>query len=79
MLEENPGIRRFIWEHLNNVHRVLHRLTHAGATVSAKKLFLCLPEVKIVGQLSTYEGHVPHKSTVSKIQTWLPCESVSEV
>jgi hypothetical protein len=64
---------------VDDVNRVLHRLTHAGATVSAKKLFLCLPEVKIVGQLSTYEGRVPHKSTVSKIQTWPPCETVSEV
>ena len=79
VLEENPGIRQFIWEHLNDVHRVLHRLTHAGATVSAKELFLCLPEVKIVGHLSTYEGHAPHKSTVFKIQTWPPCKSVSEV
>src|SRR5258707_3420674 len=34
-IPENATIRRFICEHLNDVHRVMHRLSHAGATVSA--------------------------------------------
>lgn len=79
VIEENKGVRRFIWEHLTDVNRVLHRLKHAGATVSAKKLFLCRPELVVVGQLSTYEGRVPDKSTVIKIKTWPPCEDISEV
>lgn len=29
----NPGIRRFIWEHAQDVHRVMHRIMHAGATL----------------------------------------------
>jgi hypothetical protein len=31
----NHQIRRFVWEHLNDVHRILHRLRCAGSTVSA--------------------------------------------
>jgi hypothetical protein len=56
VLTENPGIRRFVWEHCLDVNRVFHRLKHAGATVSAKKLFLCVPEVIVVGQQCMYKG-----------------------
>jgi len=75
----NPGIRRFVWEHCSDVNRVLHRLKHAGATVSAKKLFMCRSEVIVVGQTCTYEGRIPDVSKVSKIQNWPPCESKTEV
>jgi len=36
-IPENDGIRRFIWEHAVVINRVLHRLAHAGATISPKK------------------------------------------
>jgi len=39
-IPENPGIRRFIWEHLNDVNRVFHRVKHAGGTFTGHKLFL---------------------------------------
>ena len=32
-IPENSGIRHFIWEHLNDVHHILHRLGHTGAKV----------------------------------------------
>lgn len=56
VLEDNPGIRRFVWEHLVDVNQVLHRLKHAGATASAKKLLIGVPELKITGTTCTYEG-----------------------
>ena len=58
---------------------MLHRLTHAGATVSAKKLFLCHLEVVIVGQVCNYDGHIPDSSKISKICDWLPCKTKTEV
>jgi hypothetical protein len=42
-------------------------LRHASATVSASKLFLCVPEVLVVGQLCSYEGRSPDSAKVSKI------------
>jgi hypothetical protein len=75
----NSGIRRFVWEHLSDVHRVLHRLGHAGATVSAKKIFLAVPEVIVLGHKCTYEGRIPDDSKVAKVRTWLPCKTVSDV
>ena len=79
VLRENPGVRRFVWEHLSDVNRILHCLKHAGATIAAKKLFLGKPEIIVVGQRATYEGRVPDKSNIIKIQTWLPCKNVTEV
>ena len=78
-IPNNTGIRRFIWEHLNDVHRVMHRLGHAGATVSAKKIFLAVPEVIVLGHKCTYEGRIPDESKVTKVRTWLPCKTVSDV
>jgi hypothetical protein len=78
-IPENPGIRRFVWEHLNDVHRVIHRLGHAGATVSAPKIFLATPEVIILGHKCTYEGRVPNDSKVARIKTWPPCSTVTDV
>ncbi|KAJ1302328.1 hypothetical protein OPQ81_001143 [Rhizoctonia solani] len=49
VLDANPGIRRFIWEHAQDVHRVLHRIRHAGATVSAPKLQLAVSECTCSG------------------------------
>jgi hypothetical protein len=75
----NDGIRCFMWEHLNDVHRVLHRLRHAGATISAPKLFLAAPKVVILGHKCTYEGHVPEDTKTAKVQSWPPCKNVSDV
>lgn len=35
---QNPGIRRFIWEHANDVHCILYRVGHAGGTFSPGKI-----------------------------------------
>jgi hypothetical protein len=76
---DNDGIRKFIWEHLCDVHRILHRLRRAGATVSAKKLFIAVPEVVILGHKCNYEGRVPDESKIAKIRDWPPCNSLSDV
>lgn len=48
VIPENPGIRRFIWEHAKNVHRIMHKVKTAGATFAANKAQICLPEVSDV-------------------------------
>ncbi|GAW05691.1 DNA RNA polymerase [Lentinula edodes] len=79
VLVENSGIHRFVWEHALDLNRILHRLKHAGVTVSAKKLKVAVPELKIVGTVCTYEGRLPDNSKVVKIQSWPACESITEV
>ncbi|RPD54983.1 hypothetical protein L227DRAFT_510730, partial [Lentinus tigrinus ALCF2SS1-6] len=75
----NPGIRRFIWEHACDVHRIMHRLGHSGATISAKKLQMCRPEVIIVGQKCSKEGRTPEDVKIEKILNWPPLRTVKEV
>jgi transposase InsO family protein len=78
-IPENPGIRRFVWEHFTDVNRILHRFKHAGLTVSAKKLFFGVPAVIIVGHKCTYEGRLPEDTQVEKIKNWPRPTNVSEV
>jgi hypothetical protein len=67
---ENSGIRRFIWEHAVDVHRIMHRVKHSGATFSPSKTQICRPEVLIVGQRCTPEGRIPDEEKVKKILNW---------
>ena len=78
-LKENPGIRRFIWEHANDVNRIMHRIKQAHATFSATKIQLCLPRVTIVGQVCTPEGRLPEDTKVEKILKWPLPENISQV
>lgn len=70
LLSENPGIRRFIWEHAQDVHRIMHKVKTAGATFSANKSQICRPEALIVGQRCNSQGREPDTEKVSKILKW---------
>ena len=78
-LPQNPGIRRYIWEHLNDVHRILHRIGEAGGTVSAKKMQLCRAEVEIVGHQCSGKGRTPVDNRIKKILTWPTPINLKEV
>jgi transposase InsO family protein len=78
-LKENSGIRRFVWEHALDVNRIMHRIKQAGATFSATKCQICLPEVLIVGQRCTPEGRLPDEDKVKKILDWPLPENATQV
>jgi hypothetical protein len=75
----NPGVRRFIWEHLNNFNRVLKHIKVIGGTFNGKKLTVCTPQAIVVGHCCTYEGRVPDGSAVQKIKDWPACEDLTDV
>jgi hypothetical protein len=79
VMQGNPGIRRFVWEHLNNVNRIIHQMRKAGGTFSGKKSDLCIPSVIIVGHRCTYSGREPDESRIQKIRDWPPCKDVGDV
>ena len=79
VLKDNPGIRRFIWEHAVDVHRIMHRMKHAGGTFSPNKAQICRKEVVIVGQKCTPDGRKPEDKKVEKILKWPALASVKEV
>ena len=78
-IPENPGIRRFVWEHLIVVNRILQRLGNVGATVSATKFVLAAPSAVIVGHKCTIDGRVPEESKVQKVRDWPECQNISQV
>lgn len=79
VIPENTGIRRFVWEHLVNMNRLIHRIRKAGGTFSGKKSDLCIPEVIIVGHRCTYEGRKADEMRIQKIRDWPICQNVSDV
>jgi hypothetical protein len=76
---DNPSIRRFVWEHFQNLNRVVQRIKYVGCTWSGPKAFLRVPETLIVGHMCCYEGRRAADSKVNKICNWGPCNNLSEV
>jgi hypothetical protein len=75
----NPGIRRFVWEHFQNLNRILQRMKFCGGTFSGPKLFLCVAEILVLGHRCTYHGRLPDESRVVAVKKWGPCRDLSEV
>ena len=75
----NSGIRRFVWEHANDVHRIMHRLGCSGVTFSAAKTQLAQPEVIILGQKCTPDGRLPEDAKIKKILNWPVLQTPTEV
>ena len=78
-ISQNPGIRRYIWEHLNDVHRILHRIGESGGTVSGKKMQLCKSEVEIVGHKCSSKGREPIDARVRSVLEWPTPKNLTEV
>ena len=78
-IPENPGIRRFVWEHFQDLNRVVQRMKYCGGTFSGWKTFLCRSEISVLGHRCTMEGRLPDESRVEKVANWGPCQSLSDV
>ena len=78
-IPENPSICRFIWEHAQDIHQILHRLRTTGATISAKKIVVASPKITILGHQCTYKGHIPDDSKITCVCNWPSCKSLSNV
>src|ERR1700726_2423104 len=79
VIPQNHGIRRFVWEHFENLNRVVQRMKYCGGTFSGKKLAVCVEEIIVVGHRCTYEGRLPDESKVAVIKKWGPCTTLSDV
>ena len=55
-IKENKGIRHFVWEHFQDLNRVVQCMKHAGGAFSGKKAFICRPDAMVVGHKCTYKG-----------------------
>ncbi|KAF7350636.1 Integrase catalytic domain-containing protein [Mycena sanguinolenta] len=78
-IAENPGIRRFVWEHFNNLNQIVQRMKYCSGTFSGIKSILCAGSITVVGHVCTPAGRIPDEKRVSKIVNWGPCKDLSEV
>ena len=79
MIPENPGIRRFVWEHFQNINRVVQRMKYCGGTFSGYKTILCAEEITVVGHRCTVNGRMPETDRVGVIERWPAATSLTEV
>jgi hypothetical protein len=75
---ENPEIRRFIWKHTQDVHRIMHHIKCAGVTFSPKKTQICR-QVVIVGYECTPEGRIPKDDRITEVVEWSISTTPKEV
>lgn len=78
-IAENSNIRKFVWEHLQNVNRILQRMKYCGGTFSGKKTLICSDAIEVVGHKCDYEGRKPTEDRVGVIMRWESCKDLSEV
>ena len=78
-ISENKGIRRFVWEHMQNVNRILQRMKYCGGTFSGKKTLVCSDDIEVVGHKCDYEGRKPTENRIEVIMQWQGCKNLSDV
>jgi hypothetical protein len=78
-IPENPAIRHFIWEHFDNLNRVVQRMKYCRGMFSGPKLFLCVPEIIVLGHRCNIEGRMADPTRIDTVSKWGPCRTLTEV
>ncbi|GBG81264.1 hypothetical protein CBR_g31936 [Chara braunii] len=78
--EVEPGVRKFVWDHLQNIKDLLQRFLLYNITASGSKSILVVPEVTILGfRCGAYERR-PDPAKTDKISQWpTPLRTTMEV
>ena len=61
-----PRIRRFVFEHLQNLNKALKRIKRAKASIKPKSQF-CYDSISIIGFICNFKGRSLTITKVSKI------------
>ncbi|GBG72733.1 hypothetical protein CBR_g12300 [Chara braunii] len=78
--EVQPGIRRFVWDHLQDIKDLLRRFLVYNITASGRKSILAVPEVTILGFRCSAYGRKPDPTKTDKISQWpTPLRTTTEV
>jgi hypothetical protein len=78
-IPENKGIRRFIWEHMQNVNRILQRMKYCGGTFSGKKTMICADAIEVLGHKCDFEGKKLAENKIGVIMQWEHCKDRRDV
>ncbi|GBG60163.1 hypothetical protein CBR_g3406 [Chara braunii] len=78
--EVRPGIRRFEWDHLQDIKDLLRRFLVYNITASGPKSIVAVPEVTILGFRCGAYDRKPDPAETDKISQWLtPLRTTTEV
>ena len=75
--ETLPRVRRFVFEHIQNLDKALDRIERARACIRPKSQF-CHNRMNIVGFVYRSKGRSLASSKVVKILEWPPCRNITE-
>jgi transposase InsO family protein len=65
-----PGVRRYVYDHVQDVVDVMKTLIQAGLTVSGTKCKFGMEEVEVLGYQCTPQGRTVTKEKADKIKNW---------
>ncbi|GBG64707.1 hypothetical protein CBR_g46250 [Chara braunii] len=78
--EVQPGVRKFVWDHLQDIKELLRRFLEYNITASGPKSILAVPEVTIMGFHYGAYGRKPDPAKTDKIVQWpTPLRTTTEV
>ena len=77
--EVEPGLRRYVVEHLVNIDAVLVNCELAGATVAPVKSQWIQEQAVLLGYLCTPEGRAPDQAKVIKVNEWRTCSTPRDI
>ncbi|GBG80824.1 hypothetical protein CBR_g31380 [Chara braunii] len=78
--EVQPGIRRFVWDYLQDIKDLLRRFLVYNITASGPKSILAVPEVIILGFRCGAYGRKLDPAKIDKISQWpTPLRTTTEV
>ncbi|GBG71184.1 hypothetical protein CBR_g8486 [Chara braunii] len=78
--EVMPGVRRFVWKHVQDIDQVLGLLEEHNLTASGPKSKHCMREATILGFVCNEKGRRPDVKKTDKILEWpVPFQSITDV
>ncbi|GBG88961.1 hypothetical protein CBR_g48571 [Chara braunii] len=78
--EVEPGLRKFVWDHLQDIKDLLQRFLVYNITASRPKSILAVPKVTILGFRCGAYGRRPDSAKTDKISQWsTPLRPTTEV
>ncbi|GBG81832.1 hypothetical protein CBR_g34013 [Chara braunii] len=78
--EVQPGVRRFVWRHIQDLDRVLGLLEEHNLTASGPKPKHCMREATILGFVCNEKGRKPDVKKTDKILEWpVPFQTITDV
>ncbi|GBG82773.1 hypothetical protein CBR_g36303 [Chara braunii] len=78
--ELEPGVRKFVWDHLQDIEDLFQRFLVYNITASGSKSILTVPEVTILGFRCGAYGRRPDPTKMDKISQWpTPLRTTTEV